>query len=358
MCDCLVALPAATGTDVCLFAKNSDRPPTEPQDVGWYPPRIDRGRQRVTHIEIDPFRGETLGCVLSRPRWCWGAEHGVNEAGVAIGNEAIYTTLDPRSAAPALIGMDLVRLALERATSATGAVEVLTSLLEAHGQGGSGHDPTIGDRPYWSSFLVADPREAWVVETSGTAWAAEQVPVTPAPDPVPGPAPLARGATRAISNRTTIPSFDAEHRHPRQRVEQLVDPRWHASQEVLRRRPVSLDSLRRHLRSHDSCGQPGWSVCMHVDGVEATTASMIAELAPGGRPSRAWLLLGSPCAGVYVPTVVGEPFIATPWERWAGIGPEHRDALDELEVWLEAECPPAADAWRLADETLDRLLAA
>ena len=343
MCDCLVALPAATGTDAALFAKSSDRPPAEPQDVGWYPPRIDRGAQRVTHVSIDPAAGETLGCVLSRPRWCWGAEHGVNEAGVAIGNEAIYTTLDPRSHPPALIGMDLVRLGLERATSAHDAVDVITGLLDRYGQGGSGHDPAItgGDRPYWSSFLVADPHDAWVVETSGRTWAAERVD--------------AERGTRAISNRTTIPAFDAAHRHPRQPVGTLVDPRLHASEQVLATRPVTIAALRRHLRSHDSCGEAGWSVCMHVDGVEATTASMIAELAPFGRPSRAWLLLGSPCTSVYVPTTVGEPFVAPPWERFASPDAATADALAELEVWLEAEDPPAAEAWRLVEQTLSRL---
>ena len=342
MCDCLVALPAATGTDAALFAKSSDRPPAEPQDVGWYPPRIDRGGQRVTHVTIEPAAGETLGCVLSRPRWCWGAEHGVNEAGVAIGNEAIYTTLDPRAHPPALIGMDLVRLGLERATSARGAVDVITGLIERYGQGGSGHDPDLvgRDRPYWSSFLVADPHDAWVVETSGRAWAAEQVDRTP--------------GTRAISNRTTIPAFDAAHRHPGQPVGTLVDPRLRASEAVLEARPVSIADLRDHLRSHDSCGEPGWSVCMHVEGIEATTASMIAELAPFGRRSRAWLLLGSPCASVYVPTTVGDPFVAPPWERFAAPDAATVEALAELEVWLEAEAPPASEAWRLVEQTLSR----
>ena len=343
VCDCLVALPGATGAGFSLFAKNSDRPPTEPQDVAWYPPRRDRDPLRVTHIEIEPFAGETFGCVLSRPRWCWGAEHGVNEAGVAIGNEAIYTTLDPRSSPPALIGMDLVRLGLERAASASEAVDVITALLEGYGQGGTGHDPAIvgKDRPYWSSFLVADPRDAWVVETSGRTWAAERV-----------------ERSAAISNRTTIDGFDAAHRHPRQPVAELVDPRLAASRAVLAAEPVTTGALQRHLRSHDSCHDAGWSVCMHVPGVEATTASMVAELPGDGRPPRAWLLLGAPCRSVYVPVTVGEPFVAPPWERFAALGAEpgvRAPALAALETWLAAECPEAAESWRLVDAELGRL---
>jgi dipeptidase len=111
------------------------------------------------------------------PKWCWGAEHGVNEAGVAMGNETIYTTNDPRTAPPALIGMDLVRLALERAASAVEAVHVVSEMINTYGQGGSGHDTSNGERarPYWSSFLIADSSDAWVVETSGNVVEAMQV---------------------------------------------------------------------------------------------------------------------------------------------------------------------------------------
>src|SRR5687768_1099807 len=98
MCDCLVALPAATANGATLFAKNSDRPPTEAQHIAWSPSRLDSGPLRTTHIEIEPHPAPTFGCLLSRPAWCWGAEHGVNEAGVAIGNVTVYTRLDPRSA--------------------------------------------------------------------------------------------------------------------------------------------------------------------------------------------------------------------------------------------------------------------
>ncbi len=282
MCDCLVALPSATH-GATLFAKNSDRPPTEVQRLEWCAPRFDDVTTRTTYIEIEPHPGSTFGAMISRAQWCWGAEHGVNTAGVAVGNEAIYTTLDPRSAVPGLIGMDLVRLALERAGDAEAAIAVITALLERYGQGGSGHDPHLvpAGRPYWSSFLVADPYSAYVLETSGTSWAVEKV-----------------EEVRAISNRTTIAGFDSVHRHPRQPVERLVDPRWQAGRELLRERPVTRAAMAAHLRSHDSCGEPGWSVCMHVDGIEATTSSMIAVLRAGALPE-VWALTGHPCEQEY-----------------------------------------------------------
>ncbi len=284
MCDCLVAMPEATGGPFTLFAKNSDRPPTERQMVHWSVPRHDVGTLRTTHIDVGAHLTDTLGCVLSRPEWGWGAEHGVNEAGVAIGNTTVYTTLDPRGAPDGLTGMDLVRLALERATGAAEAVGVITSLLERYGQGGSGHDPAVvpGGRSYWNSFLVASAGSAFVIDTSGGEWAVEEV-----------------VESRAISNRTSIPSFDTVHRHPRQPVDRLVDPRWHASQRLLGERPVTVAAMQAHLRSHDSCVEPGWSVCMHVDAVEATTASMIVALRPDAAPL-IWALTGHPCERDYL----------------------------------------------------------
>ena len=297
MCDCLVALGPATN-GATLFAKNSDRPPSEAQDVVWSPARRDTGSVDTTHIAVAPLATDTLGCLLSRPRWCWGAEHGVNVAGVAIGNEAIYTTLDPRPFPDALIGMDLVRLGLERSLTARAAVEVITGLLERYGQGGAGHDPAgAKSTPYWSSFLIADPEEAWVLETSGVAWMASHV-----------------ADVRAISNRTTIPAFDARYRHPGQPVERLVDPRLAASNAVLGFDPVIIDDVFDHLRSHDSCAEPGWSVCMHVDGVEETTSSMVAELPADGSPV-AHVLVGSPCLNDYVTIEIGRPFDAIRWEN-------------------------------------------
>jgi hypothetical protein len=288
VCDLLCALPPATG-GATLFAKNSDRPPAERQELEWHAPRLDVRATVATHVEIAPHPAPTLGVLGSRPAWGWGLEHGVNEAAVAAGNATIYTTLDPRGAPAGLTGMDLVRLALERADTAAGAVAVIEMLLDTVGQGGSGHDGV--DRPYWSSFLVADPTSAFVIETSGNERAVEAV-----------------ARTRAISNRTTIASFDATHRHPGQPVAQLVDPRWRASQSVLAHEPVTVGTLTAHLSSHVG-GDDGWTVCMHVDAddhQEATTAAMVVEL-PAGGPPIAHVATGSPCTSAWHRIPVAPP---------------------------------------------------
>lgn len=292
MCDCLVALGHRTGSGRTLFAKNSDRPPAERQVIRWNPSRRDTAPIVASHIAIDPWEAMTHACVLSMPEWCWGAEHGVNDHGVAIGNETIYTTLDPRTAPAALIGMDLVRLGLERASTAREAVEVIAGLIERHGQGGSGHDTRGGarPRPYWSSFLIADPGDAWVMETSGSLVASMQV-----------------ESTWAISNRTTIPDFDRKHRHPRQPVERLVNPRLDASRRVLSGGSLSVGELCTHLSSHVG-GDDGWTVCMHArDGdalVEKTTASMVVEL--DAVDPVIWWTQGSPCETGYRSAHVSE----------------------------------------------------
>lgn len=66
---------------------------------------------------------------------------GSNEHDVVIGNEAIFTRETDRLSTeelikPGLLGMDLVRLGLERADSAAKALEIITGLLEKHEQSG------------------------------------------------------------------------------------------------------------------------------------------------------------------------------------------------------------------------------
>jgi dipeptidase len=173
MCDTLVALAPLTARGAALFAKNSDRERNEAQFLEMVP-RADHAQGaplRATYINIPQARS-TNACLLSRPFWTWGAEMGANEHGVVIGNEALHSTT-PAQRRRALIGMDLVRLGLERGATAAQALEVIIDLLEAHGQGGDcGH---LGRFYYHNGFIIADPHEAYVLETVGRWWAVQRV---------------------------------------------------------------------------------------------------------------------------------------------------------------------------------------
>ena len=67
-----------------------------------------------------------------------------------------------------------LRLGLERADTAEKALTVIVDLLEKYGQGGNCMESHMVFT-YHNSFLIADRKEAWVLETSGKYWAAEKV---------------------------------------------------------------------------------------------------------------------------------------------------------------------------------------
>lgn len=369
MCDCLVAVGSA-GT---LFAKNSDRPVGEVQVVEAHP-RRPAGRALATQYLTIADRGAAplLG---SRPTWLWGLEHGVNEHRVAVGNEMLFTAEDPRAAPPALIGMDLVRLALERATDADAAVTVITELLARHGQGGAGE--TDPPKAYFSSFLIADPRRAWTLETSGGTWAARAV----------GP-----GTGVAISNRIslrhdwTLASPNVEPGADFDRYRRPDSPTGHADRRLACTRPAvergadatSASDLVGVLRDHggDRWGRPddpvdrvvapptadappptGVTVCMHLRGDQTTNAAMVTLLpADPDAPLRAWVALGSPCTSVFVPVFppLGVPAELARPELWTAFdalrpaveGPRGVDALAAVRSVLG---PLERDLWDDAD---------
>ena len=172
-CDTMVALPSATTTGSTVFAKNSDRPSDECQplvqcDRSEHPARAEVPCQFVSIPQV-PVTYRHVG---SKPHWCWGYEHGFNEHQVVIGNEALHSKLEPAEE-PRLIGMELIRLGLERARTAAEAVEVMTDLVSRVGQGEFVNDGDV--RTYDNGYVVADPTEAYVIETCGRHWAVAQV---------------------------------------------------------------------------------------------------------------------------------------------------------------------------------------
>lgn len=169
MCDTIVLVER----DGVHFAKNSDREPGEAQVVEHHLARRHPTGTRldVTHRTIDQVSA-THEIVISRPAWMWGAEMGANEHGLAIGNEALFTRVPVEE--DGLLGMDLVRIALERCTTADDALDRITWLLARHGQGGRAGFRNRGFT-YHNAFLIADPTGAWLLETAGRFWVAERV---------------------------------------------------------------------------------------------------------------------------------------------------------------------------------------
>ena len=125
MCDTMVAAGGQSNDGAVLFGKNSDRERNEAQFLDALPAKTYRkgAKVKLTHVEIDQVP-ETHAVLLSKPFWIWGAEIGANEHGVVIGNEAVYGKRMP-SPKPGVIGMDYLRLGLERGATAEEALDAI-----------------------------------------------------------------------------------------------------------------------------------------------------------------------------------------------------------------------------------------
>ena len=344
----MVATGDVTADGCVVFAKNSDREPGEAQVVELHPAREHElgANVRCTYIEIPQAR-RTHGVLLCRPHWMWGAEMGANDQGLVVGNEAVFTRAPMQEVG--LLGMDLVRLVLERAASASEGVTVLSDLLEQHGQGGpAGHrDKSFR---YHSSFLLADPEDAWVLETADRAWVAERV----------------RGV-RAISNGLTIRErWDRGQRHLRARARDLgvlrgggpldfaktfSDPVMTRAAAAVRRRSCTEAYLRYGsgaitprlamlaLRQHDggelaeASGGVFSSVCAHASWwptrrAGQTTGSLVSHIG-GSAQTHFVTATAAPCTSVFKPLWLdaGLPHL----------GPVPRDRFDPRTLWWRHE---------------------
>ncbi|CAG9781960.1 unnamed protein product [Diatraea saccharalis] len=176
-CDTFVVLPPLTKNSRVIFGKNSDRPQNEVQELVLIKGGPRESKLKCTYITLDESSKPINSVILSKPAWMWGAEMGANDKNVAIGNEAVWTNNnegDGDARQRRLLGMDLVRLGLERGNTAEEALNIITTLLEKYGQGGPCSE--LDDSHFYhNSFLIADPKEAWVLETSGKLWAAEKI---------------------------------------------------------------------------------------------------------------------------------------------------------------------------------------
>ncbi len=361
MCDTLVIV----GDERVWFAKNSDRDPNEAQCLDWLPARdYAPGSQLHCTWRLIPQARHTHAIVISRPFWMWGAEMGVNEFGVAIGNEAVFTRA--AFSENGLTGMDLVRLGLERGASAAEACQVIASLIGEYGQGGRAGYSDPGFR-YHNSFIIADRREAFVLESAGRETASERI----------------SHGVRSISNGLTLPALSGQADRLRSRVARCATRRQRTTE--LGQQVRQVRDLAGVLRDHGpGREQPRWrrlngamdAPCMHYGGWLAgsqTVASWISELGPAG--DRHWVTgTSAPCLSLFRPLDFNQPAAAgqprgTPdshslWWRFERL---HRKMLrdpsaaramlaerDALETAAFATPGDWQQYWQEADAWLDR----
>lgn len=156
-----------------VLVKNSDRPLGEAQPLVWIPGGRHKEGEMLscTHLTI-PQAEETYGVLGFQPYWIWGFEMGINQWGVVIGNEA-QGSKAPGETEEGLLGMDMLRLGLERGKSAREAMHVIIAMLERYGQNANASQ--LFDRRYENSFLLMDAGEIWLLETAGRRFAAKRV---------------------------------------------------------------------------------------------------------------------------------------------------------------------------------------
>ena len=312
-CDAAVALGRASIDGQTLFGQNRSRPSQNA-------PHLCRTRGRahaigesvlLQHLELPQARN-TYTVLASHPDGHWGYDHGLNEHQLAIGSLPLRSVL--RGERPGLIGTDLVRLGLEQCQTARQAVTLLTHLIESCGQGSfPGCNP---DRDYDSAFVIADPSEAYVIETAGGHWVYQETQEVRASGGVRvirqdwdrisrGLADLAikRGWWPQDGSKIDFAGVVGEMTQE----EKAALKRWTGASFRLQEQNghIDLAFIRRLLTEQDE------SEIEHQDSDfsdwnsstdDTTTASMVAGLSskPGHAPM-AWCALGSPCPGLYFP---------------------------------------------------------
>lgn len=161
--DAMVALGQATVDGCTLFGQNRDRTRLW-QAMCCQPGRSFAAEEKVRTQCLElPQARQTYAVLGSRSEGIWGYDHGINEHHVAAGWTALRSALPGED--PGLHGTDLVRLALERSRTARQAVQLVGDLIQRYGQSAECDH----------AVLLADPREAYALETAGRYWVYQEV---------------------------------------------------------------------------------------------------------------------------------------------------------------------------------------
>jgi dipeptidase len=323
MCDTFIALPPITKNKTIIFGKNSDREPNEAQAIVRFPRRKNVEKMvQCTFIEI-PQVPESYEVILSKPFQMWGAEMGVNEFGVTIGNEAVFTKVKIEKTNKGLTGMDLLRLALERSQTAQEALGCITDLLKTYGQDACGGYENK-DFFYHNFFIIADKNEAFILETAGREWVAKSIKdygsisngLTIVEDYDMLSENAIEFAFRKGWYKKSIFNFQKSYSDPLMSWASGCKIRQKATSDGASNKGFTVKSAMELLSSHhlaDDTFAPHKAttsdVCMHATSMlnpSHTVGSMIVELRKD-KPVTIWLTgTSNPCLSIYKPFFLGE----------------------------------------------------
>lgn len=313
--DMVVALGKTTADGRSLFGHNWGRPSLANRRLLRIPGRTFAFGEKVQTPYLDlPQARQTLTTLGCQSLGQWGFHHGVNEQGVAIGCTALRTRLVCER--PGLTGPDLVRLGLERSATARQAVDHITELIVRHGQGAfSGQQ---GAAEHDNAFLIADGREAFALEASGSFWVYQEIQQVRAMSDVSTIRQdwdgIARGLASEAISRDWWPGDGSKLDFATAVVGGLAADtsalrRWGRATLLLEEQNghIDLAYLRLLLSDHyegtehevdplETSVGPS-PLCQH-EGDSMTAASLVASL---GGPPLAWCALGPPCTSVYFP---------------------------------------------------------
>jgi dipeptidase len=274
---------------------------------------------QTQHFQLPQAR-QTFAVLGNQPLNTWGYQHGINAHEVVAACAVWQSKLAAEQ--PGLTGTDLVRLVLERCLSARQGFDLLTGLVSRHGQCRSmGRSQGPGENDH--IFLLADAKEAYIVEAAGSAWASLECRGVRAVSDV--------GLIRQDWQRLSPGLAEEAIKHgwwpddgskldfgaslaAKGAGRESALRRWGRATLLLEEQNGHIDTsiFRRLLADHhegnaevDPLATRGSiSLCRHVGPGQATatTASFIAELGRGPeQATMAWCAFGPPCAGVYLP---------------------------------------------------------
>lgn len=310
MCDTVAAF--RRGDNRSFFGKNSDREPGElqfvylsinPVDEFNLLPFIEEKEEYLSHSfqtlkNIFSSFDNRYSAIISRPIWMWGAEMGVNEFGLSIGNEAVFS--NEKVNRDGLLGMDILRLALHNTKTARDAVRFITKLINDYGQGGDGG--YTRKMKYHNSFIIKDFSEGYVLETSGNHFAFKRI-----------------DENYSISNSYTLGydyektdnsgvyNFKGKYEKSLYSFFSKGDARQNCTLGLIRE-ANELEDIMKTLRTHDEKSEEPKggmkSVCMHPGKLikSETTSSMIVDYI--GDKLIVWMTASpNPCISLYKPRV-------------------------------------------------------